>query len=307
MQARKSNLNKPATSTNGRKNGSPLKSQPSSLKSQPSPVNSSKDIGSGNGSIQSPQGSQGSSSSEGTTPVHTAVATTEVDGGEEKMPVPPPRRKRKSRKRTQLLSKESESSVDVLSPDESISGSSSIADGQKPPDERTQSHDRSHNPAASVSTHSDQSHDLISDVVSSQSRSPDPFSEDDPFPPHESVDSLSSSFTLAKELKLTNGGERNSLSFVGSNSDAPSSRTSVLATLDSSSNGGHRPYSVLVSPYDINAHFNFPDESSNRIGGLVTLPRGGAQTWSARSSLVSKRQSQRSAQFPSSSMLVLPL
>ena len=305
MQTRNSpKLSKTTSSTNGQTNGSPLNSQPSPVAS------SSKEFSGGsNGittTIQSPQGSQGSSSSEGATPVHTAVVSgnasatvaTAGDGdGGERTPIPPPRRKRKTRKRTQQASKESEASGDVLSPDESVSGSSS---GPKSPDPHTpsqdRSHDWSHDPAPSVSTHSDQSHDLASGDVSSQS--PDPFSEDDHFP-HESVDGFNSSFKMAKALTL----ERSSLSIAGSNSDAPSSRTSVLATVDSSSNGGQRPYSVLVSPYDINAHFNFPEESSNRIGGLVTLPRGGAQTWSARSSLVSKRQSQRSMQFPSSSML----
>lgn len=306
MQAQKSTkLSKTTSSTNGQTNGSPLNSQPSPVALLSKELNGgSNDITS---TIQSPQGSQGSSSSEGATPVHTAAVATSANAtvstagggdGEERTPIPPPRRKRKTRKRAQQVSKESESSADVLSPDESISGSSS---GPKSPDPHTlsqdRSHDWSHDPAPSVSTHSDQSHDIASDVVSSQS--PDPFSEDDPFP-QESVDGFNSNFKMAKALTL----ERSSLSLAGSNSDAPSSRTSVLATVDSSSNGGHRPYSVLVSPYDINAHFNFPEESSNRIGGLVTLPRGGAQTWSARSSLVSKRQSQRSMQFPSSSMSV---
>ena len=213
--------------------------------------------------------------------------------------MPPPRRKRKTRRRAQQTSsgKESESSTDVLSPDESISGSTSSS-GPKSPDPHTpsqdQSHDWSHDPAPSISSHSDQSHDISSDVISSQS--PDPFSEDDPLP-HESIAGFNPGLKMTKALTL----ERSTLSLAGSNSDAPSSRTSVLATVDSSSNGGQRPYSVLVSPYDINAQFNFPDESTSRIGGLVTLPRGGAQTWSARSSLVSKRQSQRSMQFPSSS------
>ena len=214
--------------------------------------------------------------------------------------MPPPRRKRKTRRRAQQTSigKESESSTDVLSPDESISGSSS---GPKSPDPHTpsldQSHDWSHDPAPSVSSHSDQSHDISSDVISSQS--PDPFSEDDPLP-QESIDGFNPGLKTTKALTL----ERSTLSLTGSNSDVPSSRTSVLATVDSSSNGGQRPYSVLVSPYDINAQFNFPDESTSRIGGLVTLPRGGPQTWSARSSLVLKRQSQRSMQFPSSSECV---
>ena len=306
MQKFNSKFKKPAASTNGTENGSPSNSQLS-------PIASPKDyVGSDNGTttttIPSPQRSQGSSSSDGATPVHTAAVTgnanitdtaTAAGHKEERTPVPPPRRKRKTKRRAQVVNKESECSVDVLSPDESISGSSSIADGSKSPDPHTPSqdqlHDWSHDSAPSVSTHSDQSHDPSSDVISSQS--PDPFSEDDPFP-HESADGFNSSFKMAKALTL----ERSSLSLAGSNSDAPSSRTSILATVDSSSNGGQRPYSVLVSPYDINAHFNFPEESSNRIGGLVTLPRGNAQTWSARSSLVSKRQSQRSMQFPSSSM-----
>ena len=301
LQKRNTKLRKPTTSTNGMQNGSPLNSQLS-------PIALSKDvIGSDNGTttIQSPQGSQGSSSSEGATPVHTAAVPGNADtttasaaagDREERMPVPPPRRKRKTKKRTQVANKESESSGDVLSPDDSVSASSSITDGSKSPDPYTpsqdKSHDWSHDSAPSVSTHSDQSHDLANDVISSQS--PDP---DDPFP-HESVGGFKSSFKMAKALTL----ERSSLSLAGSNSDAPSSRTSILATVDSSSNGGQRPYSVLVSPYDINTQFNFPEESSSRIGGLVTLPRGSAQTWSARSSLVSKRQSQRSMQFPSSSM-----
>ena len=307
-------LSKPTSSTNGKttNGGSPLNFEPSPVTS-PSSLSSKElngdnnDVTTSTTAVQSPQGSQGSSSSEGTTPVHTttvsgngsaASLTSGRGGGEEGTPVPPPRRKRKTKKKTQPSSgKESESSADMLSPDESISGSSS---GPKSPDPHTPSQDRSHDwehdPAPSVSTQSDQSHDISSDVISSQS--PDPFSEDDPFP-NESVEGFNSSFKKAKALTL----ERSSLSLAGTNSDAPSSRTSILATVDSSSNGGHRPYSVLVSPYDINAHFNFPEETS-RIGGLVTLPRGGAQTWAARSSLMSKRQSQRSMQLPSSSMSV---
>lgn len=316
-QMRKSSkLSKPTSSINGQTNGSPLNSEPSPVASS-----SSKELNEGGDditttsndiittTIRSSQGSQGSSSNEGgTTPLHSASIGTNAasgapgggEGGEERTPVPPPRRKRKTRRRAQQTSsgKESESSADMLSPDESISGSSS---GPKSPDPHTpsqdQSHDWSHDPAPSVSTHSDQSHDISSDVISSQS--PDPFSEDDPFP-QESIDGFNSGLKTTKALTL----ERSTLSLAGSNSDAPSSRTSILATVDSSSNGGQRPYSVLVSPYDINAHFNFPDESTNRIGGLITLPRGSAQTWSAQSSLVSKRQSQRSMQFPSSSKRV---
>ena len=189
---------------------------------------------------------------------------------------------------------------DLLSPDESVSGStSSSVDGLKSPGQCLLSHDRSHDPAASISTQSDLSHDLVSDVISSQS--PDPFSEDDSFP-QDSIDGFDASLKVAKTNALAGEEQRTpSHSFIGSNSDAPSSVTSILATVDSSSNGGHRPYSVLVSPYDINAHFNFPDEPSSRIGGLVTLPRVGAQTWSAGSQIVSKRQSQRLSQFPSSS------
>ena len=245
----------------------------------------------------SPHHSQGSSSSEGPTPVHSAMVNGEAC--EENTPIPPPRRKRKStRKRNVLPSKDSESSLDVLSPDESsVSGSSSLTGGQRSPDE---SHSLLHDQAASVST-SDRSHDLTSDTTS---RSPDPFSEEDLFS-HDSVDCFDSSAEVTRQLKLTNGDPSTSLSGVGSVSDAPSSRTSLMAMVDSSSSGGgQRPYSVLVSPYDINAQFNFPDESTSRLSGLVTMPRGQAQTWSPRTQLLSKRQSQRSAQLPYSSMLM---
>lgn len=249
----------------------------------------------------SPHHSQGSSSSEGPTPVHHPTVNGEADGGheEESIPIPPPRRKRKTaRKRNVLPSKGSESSLDLLSPDESsVSGSSSLTGGQRSPDEN---HTPLHVHTASVST-SDQSHDLTSDVVS---QSPDPFSEEDQFS-HDSVDCFDSSVEVARELKPTNGDPRTSLSVVGSSSDAPSSRTSIMAVVDSSSSGGgQRPYSVLVSPYDINAQFNFPDMSNDRLSGLVTMPRGVAQTWSPRTQFMSKRQSQRSAQFPYSSMLL---
>lgn len=213
------------------------------------------------------------------------------------MPIPPPRRKRKTtRKRNVLHSKGSESSLDLLSPDESsVSGSSSLTGGQRSSDEN---HTALHVQASSVST-SDQSHDLISDVIS---QSPDPFSEEDLFS-HDSVDCFDSSVEVAKQLKSISGDPTTSVSIVGSGSDAPSSRTSLMAVVDSSSSGGgHRPYSVLVSPYDINAQFNFPDVSNNRLSGLVTMPRGVAQTWSPRTQFMSKRQSQRSTQFPYSSM-----
>ena len=247
----------------------------------------------------SPHHSQGSSSSEGPTPVHHPTVNGEANRGheEEDVPIPPPRRKRKTtRKRNVLPSKGSESSLDLLSPDESsVSGSSSLTGGQRTPDEN---HKALHVQAASVST-SDQSHDLTSDVIS---QSPDPFSEEDLFS-HDSVDCFDSSVEVARQLKPTSGDPTTSVSIVGSGSDAPSSRTSLMAVVDSSSSGGgQRPYSVLVSPYDINAQFNFPDVSNDRLSGLVTMPRGLAQTWSARTLFVSKRQSQRSAQFPYSSM-----
>ena len=210
------------------------------------------------------------------------------------MPIPPPRRKRKStRKRNVLSSKGSESSLDLVSPTEALH---SLTGGQRsstpPPNDSAT--------VSSVST-SDQSHDHTSQSYDHTSQSPDPFSEED-MSSHDSVDCFDSNAEVVSRLKLSNGERNTSCSFLESTSDTPSSRTSLMAVIDSSSSGGgQRPYSVLVSPYDINAQFNFPEESSSRISGLITLPRGVAQTWSPRSQLLSKRQSQRSAQFPCSS------
>lgn len=272
------------------KNGSSLHSQDSPL--HPSIVDSNEVAVLSTTSVQSPQHSQeSSSSSELQTPVHsTAPKAQDDDDGE--TPIPPPRRKRKStRKRKVLLSKGSESSLDPLSPDEPARGSNGVIDGQRSPDQLTPSHDQ----AASISA-SDQSHEHSSDVIS---QSPDPFSEEDLFT-HNSTDGLDSSFEAAKQ-HIPTLLERNSDSVVGVGSDAPSSRTSLTVMVDSSSTGGQRPYSMLVSPYDVNSEFSFPEEIS-RIGGLVTMPRNAAQTWSPHSQLISKRLSQRSSLLPSSSM-----
>lgn len=233
----------------------------------------------------SPPNSQGSSSSEAPTPVHMATTNGVADEGEGETPIPPPRKKKTTRKRMALPTKKSsESSIDLLSPDGSVSGSSN--GGQRSPGEC---------PAPLKDTNN-RSHDQISDDTS---QSPDPFSEEDMFPPvSNSMDCYDSSLEVSRH-KHING----SLSIVGGASDTPSSRTSLMAMLDSTSSGlGQRPYSVLVSPYDTSAQFYFPDEgSSSRLSGLITLPRGGAQTWSARTQLMNQRQSQRSAQFPYSS------
>ena len=237
----------------------------------------------------SPPSSQGSSSSDTPTPVHSAAARGVVDCAEEETPIPPPRKKKTTRKRMALpIKKDSESSLDLLSPDGSASGSSN--GGQ-----RSQQHSPLHSQTTSAPANG-RSHDRNNDVTS---QSPDPFSEEDLFP-EDSADCFDSSMEATK--RRIKNGDLSALSVVGSGSDAPSSRTSLMAMVDSTSSGlGHRPYSVLVSPHDINSQFNFPEDSCSRLSGLITLPRGTAQTWSPRSQLMNSRQSQRSAQFPYSS------